>query len=189
MLNFVALNCFESSNPTKLSKMELKNPTIGVINFMMNWIFIYSITKPTLQGRIKYWTWQNLQAVYICEQNMLLQNWQTLKWSYHPELFWHMRCILTDWLWKTHYFFPKTSFSTLNLIFYYLTLHISRTSCQEKSATNLSAKKCYSSQNLSVKYRYSSNLVRKKVLHQPKLIRKKLLLSKTCLLSHLIDFL
>ena len=70
-------------------------------------------------------------------------------------------------------FYPKFDFS-------HLILPNSRTSCQEKSATNLSGKKCYCSQNLSVKYRYLSNLVRKKVLLQRKLIRKNVLFAQTC---------
>ena len=74
---------------------------------------------------------------------------------------------------------PILNFSrTLNGSFH-LILPISRTSSQEKSASNLSWKKCYSSQNLSVKYRYSPNLVSKKVLLQSKLIRKNMLLAQT----------
>ena len=81
---------------------------------------------------------------------------------------------------KNTFFFSKNVIFYSKFAFFHLILPISRTSCQEKSATNLSGKKCYSSQNLSVKYRYSPNLVRKKVLLQPKLIRKNMLLAQTC---------
>ena len=81
---------------------------------------------------------------------------------------------------KNTFFFSKIVIFYPKFAFFHLILPISRTSCQEKSATNLSGKKCYSSQNLSVKYRYSPNLVRKKVLLQSKLIRKNMLLAQTC---------
>ena len=81
---------------------------------------------------------------------------------------------------KNTFFFSKIVIFYPKFAFFHLILPISRTSCQEKSATNLSGKKCYSFKNLSVKYRYSPNLVRKKVLLQPKLIRKNVLLAQTC---------
>ena len=92
---------------------------------------------------------------------------------------------------KNTFFFPKSSFSTLNLPFFapfcpFLGLVVRKKvllTCQEKSATpaktcqwniatrqTLSGKKCYSSQNWSGKICYSAKLVRKKML-----------------LSHLID--
>ena len=81
---------------------------------------------------------------------------------------------------KNTFFFSKNVIFYPKFAFFRPILPISRTSCQEKSATTLSGKKCYSCQNLSVKYRYSPNLVRKKVLLQSKLIRKNMLLAQTC---------
>ena len=80
---------------------------------------------------------------------------------------------------KNTFFFSKNVIFDPKFAFFRPILPISRTSCQEKSATTLSGKKCYSCQNLSVKYRYSPNLVRKKVLLQSKLVRKNLLLAQT----------
>ena len=100
----------------------------------------------------------------------------------------HFKGILSPWAILTYmmYFDPlitkNTFFFSKNVIFYPKfaffrpILPISRTSCQEKSATTLSGKKCYSCQNLSVKYRYSPNLVRKKVLLSLKLVRQNMLL-------------
>ena len=65
---------------------------------------------------------------------------------------------------KNTFFFSKNVIFYPKFAFFRPILPISRTSCQEKSATTLSGKKCYSCQNLSVKYCYSPNLVRKKVL-------------------------
>ena len=61
---------------------------------------------------------------------------------------------------KNTFFFPKNVILYHKFALFHVNLPISRTSCQEKSATNLPGKKCYSSQNLSVKYHYSPNLVR-----------------------------
>ena len=80
---------------------------------------------------------------------------------------------------NTFFFFQNRHFLPYICLFH-LILPISRTSCQEKNATNLSGKKCYSSQNLSLKYRYSPNFVRKKVLLPSNLIRKNMLLAQTC---------
>ena len=92
------------------------------------------------------------------------------------------RAILTYMMYFDPLIMKNTFFFSKNVIFYskfaifHLILPISRTSCQEKSATNLSGKKCYSSQNLSVKYRYSPKLVRKKTLLSLKLVRQNMLL-------------